>query len=332
MQYLILLFAVVLGIAIIFEIKLYFKNYYNSLLRQNHNLKENYQIIIKEKEDLSSKNFFLSEKIEEVATLYEITRDITLFLNEDQIFDLFREKLKKYLDFKDCQLLESNKTKNKDYFVLPIWVEKDKPCFFSISGLDEEDKDRVFILTGQLTLFLRRARLYRKLQELAITDSLTSLFNRRYFLERFDGEFKRAKKLRLNFSLLMIDIDHFKSYNDRYGHLTGDIILKEIAGVLKVNIRQIDLLSRFGGEEFAIILPKATKETARFVAERIRKAVSGKPIKGYDESFNITLSLGVASFPEDGNNPQELMDKADWALYRAKECGRNRVEVYGIYK
>ncbi|MEW6170955.1 MAG: GGDEF domain-containing protein, partial [Candidatus Omnitrophota bacterium] len=331
---LILLFSLLLVILFIFELKLYFKDRQDSLLHQNHILKENYQILIKEKEDLSSKNFFLTEKIDQVATLYEITKDITLFLKEEEIFDVFKEKIKRYLDFKDCQLLDSgnNKIKNRDYFTMPIWVEKDKSYSFSINGLKEEDKDKLFILTGQLTLFLRRARLYQRLQELAITDSLTGLFNRRYFLERFEEEFKRAKKFKLNFSLLMIDIDHFKSYNDRYGHLTGDIILKEIAQILKTSIRQIDLVSRFGGEEFAVILPKATKETASFVAERIRKTAYLKSIKTYDDFLNVTLSIGVSGFPEDGNTFQELLDKADWALYRAKECGRNQIQVYGIYK
>jgi diguanylate cyclase (GGDEF)-like protein len=127
----------------------------------------------------------------------------------------------------------------------------------------------------------------------------------------------------------MIDIDHFKDYNDRYGHLVGDAILKEVSKSIKENIRQIDLSGRYGGEEFSIVLAETDKEQAQFVAGRIRQAIEYKCIRVYDEDLKITVSVGISAYPGDGKNAEELIDRADSALYQAKQEGRNRVCVYG---
>jgi diguanylate cyclase (GGDEF)-like protein len=127
---------------------------------------------------------------------------------------------------------------------------------------------------------------------------------------------------------MMIDIDYFKNYNDRYGHLVGDAILREVANTIKESVRQIDLVGRYGGEEFSIILTETAAEQSKFVAERIRKAVEDKHIKVYDEDLKATISIGVATFPEDAREPQAIIERADKALYRAKEAGRNRACLY----
>ena len=128
----------------------------------------------------------------------------------------------------------------------------------------------------------------------------------------------------------MVDIDYFKECNDRYGHLVGDAVLREVATVIKDNTRQIDIVGRYGGEEFSIILSETSKEGALNASERILKSVEGEKIKAYDEELNLTISIGISSFPQDAKVTQELIDKSDWSLYRAKETGRNRICVYGL--
>lgn len=126
----------------------------------------------------------------------------------------------------------------------------------------------------------------------------------------------------------MIDIDHFKQCNDTYGHLTGDVMLREIAGVIKENVREIDLVARFGGEEFSVLLPNTDKEGAAYVAERIRSGIERQTFHAYNETLSLKVSIGVASLPEHAHVPQVLIDKSDQALYRAKQQGRNRVCIF----
>ncbi len=191
----------------------------------------------------------------------------------------------------------------------------------------EEAKEKFSILAGQFLLGFKRALLYKQVQELSITDSLTGIFTRRHFLERFNEELQRSKKFSYFLSVLMIDIDHFKDFNDRFGHLVGDIIIKATSQSIRENIRQIDMLGRYGGEEFAVILPETDKKEALFVASRIREAVFNKQIKAYDEDLKVTISIGVSVFPDDGGSQELLIEKADQALYRAKDNGRNQVSV-----
>ena len=130
----------------------------------------------------------------------------------------------------------------------------------------------------------------------------------------------------------MIDADHFKAVNDQYGHLTGDQVLKEISNIIQENVREIDIVGRFGGEEFCVILPDTELGGSQVVAERIRKSAQKRVIKAYDSSLHVTLSIGLAVYPSDGKVLEELMDKADWALYRAKSQGRNCVVAFGLYQ
>lgn len=139
----------------------------------------------------------------------------------------------------------------------------------------EEDSKYLSLLAHQTVAQIENIRLCEKLASLAITDALTGLFNHRYFQEGLNLEIARAKRYNRALSLIMLDIDSFKEYNDTYGHLEGDRVLKEIARIIQENIRQIDIPSRYGGEEFMIILPEADSEEARIVAERIRKEVEG---------------------------------------------------------
>ena len=167
--------------------------------------------------------------------------------------------------------------------------------------------------------------MYQKVQELAIMDNLAGVLSRRYCMERFNEDIERSIKFKYSLSFLIVDIDHFKDYNDRYGHLVGDTILKEVAKTIKESIRQIDLLGRYGGDEFCVILIETDKEGAGFAAERMRQAVEGKQIRVYDEDLKITISIGISTLPGDGRDAAALIEEADEALYRAKGLGRNRV-------
>ncbi len=172
-------------------------------------------------------------------------------------------------------------------------------------------------------------RTKEELRQLAITDGLTGLYNYRYFKEQLLQELKRAQRHSLNISVAMIDIDHFKQYNDKNGHPAGDVVLKDIARLLRDNIRNIDLAARYGGEEFSLILIETDKPSAKIVSEKIRKLVEdyGFAYESSQPDGKLTISSGVATFPEDGEDFDTLVSKADQRLYLAKEAGRNLIFV-----
>ncbi len=171
---------------------------------------------------------------------------------------------------------------------------------------------------------LSNAIFYEKTEELAIKDSLTGLFVRRYFFDRLKEEHRRALLTHRPLSLLMCDLDHFKECNDRLGHAVGDLMLIHLAGILN-RAAENAVVARYGGEEFAVVLPERSKEEAARLANRIREDVEGNPYMLRREKINMTLSIGVSSFPEDGLDMESLVHKSDQALYQAKRLGRNRV-------
>ncbi len=171
---------------------------------------------------------------------------------------------------------------------------------------------------------ISNAMLYEKTEELAIRDSLTGLFVRRYFFERLKEEHRRALLSQKSLSFFMCDLDHFKACNDKFGHQGGDLMLVQFAEILRQCLKG-SLLARYGGEEFAILLPETPKEEALKVAEQIRKAVEKSAFNIRREKVSMTVSIGVASLPDDTLDAEALIQKADQALYRAKREGRNRV-------
>jgi len=171
---------------------------------------------------------------------------------------------------------------------------------------------------------LKRAK--EKLLQLATTDELTGIANRRYFMDRLNSEFDRAKRYESKYSLLMIDIDFFKSINDNYGHKGGDKALQSAASVMKKSLRTSDIIGRVGGEEFSVILPETDIKSALFIAERLRKKVEETAVIHNDEEILVTVSIGVSESQTGDQSVDDIYIRSDSAMYKAKNNGRNRVE------
>jgi diguanylate cyclase (GGDEF)-like protein len=177
---------------------------------------------------------------------------------------------------------------------------------------------------------IENAQLYERVEQLAITDGLTGLYLRRYLLGRMPEEISRQIRRKGALAFLMLDLDHFKQYNDRFGHVAGDIVLRTVGKLLADFFCAPGMfVCRYGGEEFSVLLPDCKPEKAMEMAEEIRKTIDGQTIMLRREQSKITVSIGVASFPKNARSTQELVHKADLALYQAKEQGRNRVCTAG---
>jgi diguanylate cyclase (GGDEF)-like protein len=179
-------------------------------------------------------------------------------------------------------------------------------------------------VADQLTVAVNQARLFAQMEQQALTDALTGCFNRRSFDLQLERDLHLATRTRQPLSLIMIDLDHFKRINDRAGHETGDIALRMLADALRVELRAVDTAVRFGGDEFAVILPQADVEGALLVAERLRARIEEIPVPGYG---NMTASIGLASFPVHASSRDNLVVAADRALYNSKNFGRNCVST-----
>lgn len=183
------------------------------------------------------------------------------------------------------------------------------------------------IIAQQVSIAIENARLYQQMHDLATLDGLTGAYNRLYFQDNLQIEFRKALEGNYSLSLLMFDIDHFKRINDTHGHLYGDLVLKSIAAFIKKKLRREDIFARFGGEEFVILMPHTTLEQVVEKAEDLRKGIGSLIISDKMISASVTISIGVSSFPEMADNQISLLKSADDALYEAKRQGRNRVCV-----
>jgi diguanylate cyclase (GGDEF)-like protein len=184
------------------------------------------------------------------------------------------------------------------------------------------------ICAEQISLAIANVKLRDELRDQSIRDALTGLYNRRYMMETCSREFSRAERAGQSVSVLSIDIDHFKKYNDNHGHDAGDMVLRAVGTCLENLFRNEDVPCRFGGEEFVVLLPGADSDTAARRAEQLRSKVEALVVRYVEKSLpRVTVSIGVAAFPEAGDFPDVVLKAADEALYRAKESGRNRVEL-----
>jgi diguanylate cyclase (GGDEF)-like protein len=194
----------------------------------------------------------------------------------------------------------------------------------------QSEKEIFGLLTHFISVAFSNSILYQKVEFSAITDELTGLYNYRYFKRRLYHELNRAKRYGHALSLILLDVDHFKNYNDKLGHPAGDTALNKVAELMKKSIRKSDIAVRYGGEEFCIILPMENIQAAKFFGERLRKEVEEYQFfkEEVQPGGKLTVSLGAASFPEDTGLMQDLIDKTDAALYHAKHLGRNRICLY----
>ena len=198
----------------------------------------------------------------------------------------------------------------------------------NLNAFSNEDRHVVEITAAQIAQILAKALLYDELATMAVTDGLTGLFNHRQFFIRLDSEFKRANRYTYPLSLIMIDIDFFKNFNDTYGHMQGDKVLKEIASIITLTMRETDVVARYGGEEFVVILPLCHESTAMEVAERLRASIESGSLGGDTESPPLTISVGVCSAPKDASTYEELVKRADDAMYHSKSMGRNQCTLW----
>lgn len=197
-----------------------------------------------------------------------------------------------------------------------LWLEVVYPLIFSIAA---------FTCT-YIIKYLIKSRDFEQQYRLATTDGLTELYNHRYFQEQIRMQVEQSKRYNNNFSLIIIDIDFFKKFNDTFGHQSGDAVLRQVAQTLKKNVRATDIVCRYGGEEMSIILPNTGKDEAFSTAQKICERVANRKFKlTGDKETNVTISLGVSTFPFDGDSAQTIIEEADKRLYNAKNNGRNQV-------
>ncbi len=204
-----------------------------------------------------------------------------------------------------------------------VQLERDEPGRFT-----PRDLSRVRALASQAAATIANVRSHQDVYNQAVTDSLTGLYNRRHMQAALLDERRRAQRYGHPLSVIMLDVDGFKGYNDTYGHVQGDVLLKMLADLLRENVRSVDSVGRFGGEEFIVVMPETPATEAHHTAERLRTAVERTIFPGFAEDPELivfkTISLGVATFPEDTDDTQQLVTLADNALYRAKRGGRNQ--------
>ncbi|HXU64675.1 MAG TPA: diguanylate cyclase [Polyangia bacterium] len=225
----------------------------------------------------------------------------------------------------------------KDYeslLVVPLIVKDQVIGTFTVAAqrpgaFPNDRREMLGVIANQVATSMQNARMYEVVEEQATTDGLTGLVNHRTFQERFSAMLGRAERRNFAVSLLLTDIDHFKKVNDTYGHPTGDEVLRRVAAILRGSARKIDITARYGGEEFAIVLEGTDRAGARQLAERIRQEVAQQTFASPKGSFQATLSIGVASYPDDAREKAEIIARADQSLYAAKHGGRNRTMCWG---
>jgi len=230
---------------------------------------------------------------------------------------------------------EAPSPSTRSLLVIPIIGGEERKCIglFSVEsgvpGLFKPEIEQILTtIIENASVAITRSLLYLRMEKLATTDGLTGLNNHRTFQEVMARELERAKRYARPLSLLLTDIDHFKSFNDTYGHPVGDLVLREIAGCIRSALRVSDIPARYGGEEFAVVLPETDEQGAMITAEKIRQTVENRVIDSGPNKLRVTISIGCVTYPTYGTTQQEIIDCSDKALYASKKGGRNRVTMY----
>jgi diguanylate cyclase (GGDEF)-like protein len=320
-------------------------------------------------EDVFKLNELLSRRLAELRAVSEITDVIHSTLDFERVGPLVLEILSRVIDLPASALFVIDTNKDETVFtasagispgvaqgvseayalggqVAPVGGEDMFECttvldhnqlmvVFCATGnrldrLSSEDRLVLQAVASELVVAVENSQLYKLTKHLSITDELTGIYNYRYLQQRLDDEIERARRYGRSLSLLMLDVDDFKLYNDTYGHLAGDVALTEIGEVLRDSVRDIDVACRYGGEEFAIVLPETDAEGAFVVAEKVREAIGTHAFADNEgrRTVTLTMSIGLASYPQSASDREDLLRQADDALYHAKRHGRDRVRAH----
>ena len=307
----------------------------------------------------------LSRRLSELRAISEITEIIHSTLDFEQVGNLVLEIVSKVIDLPASSLLVVDKRKNETLYSASFGVTPDirrrnegsyEPrghgpgdemfacttildrgtllvvfcaAAEALEALEAEDRMLLTAVANDLTVAVENSELYKLTKRLAITDELTGLNNYRFMLQRLDDEIERARRFGRNLSLLMLDADNFKLFNDTHGHVAGDDALFELAKAMRNAVRDIDVVCRYGGEEFAILLPETDSDGAFVAAEKVREAVAAHyfPDSGGRRTERLTVSIGLSTFPRPAADREDLLRQADDALYVAKRDGRDRVRA-----
>jgi diguanylate cyclase (GGDEF)-like protein len=317
-------------------------------------------------EDIEGLNMQLHRRLAELNAVSEITEVIHSSLDFDAIGPMVLEIVQKVIDVPACSLLVLDKEKAETLFSTSTGLGRvpgnvaSMPTDFEgrvsfegglfscltildhvqmmvvfcagaedIEQMRSEDRLMLQAVASELAVAVENSQLYKLTKRLSITDELTGLHNYRYLQQRLEDEFERARRFDRSLSMLMIDADDFKKFNDRHGHVAGDLALAELGQVLKDSVREIDVAARYGGEEFSVVLPETDAAGAFVVAEKIREAVANHGFSDADghRTQHLTVSIGVATYPAHAEDREALLRQADDALYEAKHRGRDRVRA-----
>lgn len=266
-------------------------------------------------------SFYFADKINFAGIIIAKKKDIITILPfspyDDSVINKINTfwKQQTYYEAQD-KILEYKIYENQYQYILTI-----------LHKLNQEEISHLDFFVEETKIGFIRSILFKEAEELARKDGLTGLYLRRYFLSRLNDELIRAARYNDRFSVIMFDIDFFKKVNDTYGHITGDFILKEIARIISDTVAEQGLCSRWGGEEFLVFIPYQSKKEVYALAENIRKTIEQYNFYFNDQNIKITISGGISSYPEDATGIERLIELADQKLYKAKQSGRNRIEI-----
>jgi diguanylate cyclase (GGDEF)-like protein len=333
-----------------------------------HRQRDRESQLSKSQGDVENLNEQLSRRLAELHAISEITEVIHSTLDFDRVGPLVLDILSKVIDLPSSCLFVIDKDKDETLFSASAGLTDavarsygDRLALDASGGVSAGDEtfscttvldhkrlmvvfcapserlerlsgeDRLVLqaVASELVVAVENSQLYKLTKRLSITDELTGLNNYRFLLQKLDEEIERAKRYTRSLSLLMIDADDFKQFNDTYGHIAGDQALADVGAALRSAVREIDVVCRYGGEEFAVVLPETDAEGAFVVAEKVREAVSSHSFsdgKG-GRGVRVTVSIGLATFPSAAADREELLRQADDALYQAKHLGRDRVRA-----
>lgn len=269
------------------------------------------------------KQITITEKHGDILDKWVLRHNCSLLI--DDLSKDFRFDFRKVTAFsqRDCHSFVSSPFSIGEKIIGIIRIESK-----NVSGFSLEDSRILRSICDLSAIVLERLNLFKRIEELAITDSLTSVFLRDYFFIRLREEIKRAKRKKSRLGIIMLDIDNFKKVNDNYGHVVGDLVLKRLAKIMSqiINAGQAgNIISRFGGEEFLCLIVECDKENVRQLAEKIRSEVESTQLTFRKKHIKFTVSLGAVVYPDDGVELLDLIDKVDHLLYQAKTTGKNRL-------